>query len=51
VRHPKGEMPYGRQREAPVLSPAHEAIWRFLKERRKKLDEMGEQECKALIPS
>lgn len=51
VRHPKGEKKYARQRTAPILPPAREAVLRFLEARREKLQSKGVMEVEALIPS
>jgi len=51
VRHPKGEKRYARQRTAPILPPAREAVLRFLEARREKLQSKGVIEVEALIPA
>jgi integrase/recombinase XerD len=41
VRHPKGEMRYGKKRETMVLPPARKAVLRYLDVREKYLAEAG----------
>jgi len=41
VRHPKGEMRYGKKRETMVLPPARKAVLRYLGARERYLAEVG----------
>ncbi|OPY30853.1 MAG: site-specific tyrosine recombinase XerD [Methanomassiliicoccales archaeon PtaU1.Bin124] len=51
VRHPKGEIRYGKKRKAPILPPARKAVIRFLKAREQRLKSLGISKCVALIPA
>jgi integrase len=51
VRHPKGEKRYARQRTAPILPPAREAVLRFLEVRDQRLKAKGVEQTEALIPA
>ncbi len=50
VRHPKGEKRYARQRTAPILPPARNAVKKYLEARQKRIREKG-IESEALIPA
>jgi integrase len=50
VRHPKGEKRYARQRTAPILPPAREAVKRYIEARRNRLSQKGIK-SEALIPA
>jgi integrase len=50
VRHPKGEKRYARQRTAPILPPARDAVKRYLEARQVRIKEKGIK-SEALIPS
>lgn len=49
VRHPKGEMRYGKKREAVILPPARPAVLRFLEARKSRLARLG-LNSEALVP-
>jgi integrase/recombinase XerD len=51
VRHPKGEGKYGRQRHAPILPPARQAVLEFLKCREERLRKLGVAKATPLIPA
>ena len=50
VRHPKGEIRYGKKREAIILPPARPAVIRFLEARKSRLEKLGANSV-ALIPA
>ena len=49
VRHPKGEMRYGKKRETVVLPPARPEVLRYLKARERYLAESGLSEAAPLV--
>jgi integrase len=51
VRHPKGERKYARQRYAPILPPAWDAVTRYLRAREEHLRKLGIENATPLIPS
>jgi integrase len=51
VRHPKGEGKYGRQRYAPILPPARQAVLDFLGRREDRLRRYGIAKATPLIPA
>lgn len=51
VRHPKGERRYARQRHAPILPPARNAVIRFLDAREERLKTLGFKDAIPLIPA
>lgn len=50
VRHPKGEKRYARQRTAPILPPARDAVKKYLQARHKRIEAKGIV-TDALIPA
>jgi len=50
VRHPKGEDSYAKQRHAPILPPARQAILHYLTAREERLKEFGFDKAEMLIP-
>lgn len=50
VAHPKGEMKWASAGTATILPPAHEAVLKYLAERREYLDENKVSEAEPLIP-
>ena len=51
VRHPKGEGKYARQRYAPILPPARQAVLDYLIARERRLEELGSKNAIPLIPA
>ncbi|MEW5937842.1 MAG: site-specific integrase [Candidatus Thermoplasmatota archaeon] len=51
VRHPKGEASWGSRRTVPIPPPLRTYVLDYLDARRKRLEEIGMQECEALIPN
>lgn len=50
VRHPKGELTYGKRRTVPIPAPARPAVFRYLSEREAMLKMKGTIEEPELIP-
>jgi integrase/recombinase XerD len=51
IRHPKGEGKYARQRFAPVLPPARQAVLDYLEKRVEHLEQLGVKCAIPLIPA